>query len=253
MNKQFYFLSGIPRAGNTLLSTILNQNKNIKVSPNTILCDVLLNLYNVKDIDIYKNFPNEKYFNNIYLNVFNNYYQDLKSKVIIDRGPWGTPGNLYLLKKIFKKPKFIILIRPILECIASFIDIEKPKNINERIDNLLNKGIIYKYLWSIENILKNEKHVIIDYNELILNTEECLKKIHKFINVEYTKYNLKNLKQYSLNNLTYNDEAIDGNLHKIKPFILPTKRNIEDILPKKIINNYKNICLAIDKKFYNDK
>ena len=31
MPKKVYFLSGFPRAGNTLLSTILNQNKKIAV------------------------------------------------------------------------------------------------------------------------------------------------------------------------------------------------------------------------------
>ena len=130
--KEYYFLIGLPRSGNTLLGSIINQNPKINLTANTILTDVLYQLHLIKDYKIYKNFPDKKSFNNIIKNVFNNYYQNWKVDNIIDRGPWGTPGNLELLKLIIKKPKFIILYRPILECLASFIKIEKPINIESK-------------------------------------------------------------------------------------------------------------------------
>jgi hypothetical protein len=119
-----YFLCGLPRAGNTLLGSIVNQSHHVKLTANTILTDVIYQLQLIKDYEIYKNFPDEKSFNNIIKNVFNNYYQNWKVDNIIDRGPWGTPGNLELLKLIIKKPKFVIIYRPVLECLASFIKIE---------------------------------------------------------------------------------------------------------------------------------
>ena len=130
--KEYYFLTGLPRSGNTLLGSIINQNTNISLTANTILTDVFYQLHLIKDYQIYKNFPDENSFNNIIKNVFNNYYKDWKAKFIIDRGLWGTPANLQLLKTIIKKPKFIILYRPVLECLASFIKIEKPTNIELR-------------------------------------------------------------------------------------------------------------------------
>ena len=39
--KNIFFLSGLPRAGNTLLSSILNQNKNIACTANSILPNIL--------------------------------------------------------------------------------------------------------------------------------------------------------------------------------------------------------------------
>jgi hypothetical protein len=131
MNK-IYFLCGLPRAGNTLFGSIINQSKNVKVTANTILTDVIYQLHLLKDYQIYKNFPDEKSLNNVIKNIFNNYYKDWKAKYIIDRGSWGTPANLYLLKSIIKKPKFIILYRPVLDCLASFIKIEKPINVELR-------------------------------------------------------------------------------------------------------------------------
>ena len=39
--KQFYFLSGLPRSGSTLLSSILNQDERVYASANSPLLDML--------------------------------------------------------------------------------------------------------------------------------------------------------------------------------------------------------------------
>ena len=43
--KKVFFLVGLPRAGNTLLSSILNQNSDIAVTANSITADILYNLF----------------------------------------------------------------------------------------------------------------------------------------------------------------------------------------------------------------
>ena len=55
--KDLYFLLSLPRAGNTLLGSIINQSKSVKLTANTILSDVLYQLQLIKDTEIYKNFP----------------------------------------------------------------------------------------------------------------------------------------------------------------------------------------------------
>ena len=64
-NKKIYFISGFPRAGNTVLASILNQNPKIKASAHSILPDVLFQLDKLKDKDIYRNFPDEKSLDNL--------------------------------------------------------------------------------------------------------------------------------------------------------------------------------------------
>ena len=73
MKKQFFFLTGLPRTGNTLLSSILNQNKNIKVSPYSIMPEILNKIDDIKNSINYKLFPLEKNVNNVLKNAFNNY------------------------------------------------------------------------------------------------------------------------------------------------------------------------------------
>jgi len=239
-----YFLCGLPRAGNTLLGSIVNQSQHVKLTANTILTDVIYQLQLIKNYEIYKNFPDEKSFNNIIKNVFNNYYQNWKVDNIIDRGPWGTPGNLELLKLIIKKPKFVIIYRPVLECLASFIKIEKPINIEMRCHQLMNNdGIIGKNLWSIKNIIKEkENYIIINYLDLINKPSNEINKIYKFLNINPFNHKFKNFDDFSTNNIKYNDSILNAPLHKIRTDkIQINKYKIKDYLPSNIIKQYSNL------------
>ena len=120
--KKYYFLGGLPRSGNTLLSSILNQNPDIKVSSNSFLNIHLYNTYHLKYSEQYYNFPDSKSLDNLVSSSFDSYYQDWNAKYIIDRGPWGTPFNLQLLQEYLKNEiKIICTVRDIVEIIASFI------------------------------------------------------------------------------------------------------------------------------------
>jgi hypothetical protein len=243
--KTMFFLCSVPRAGNTLLSSLLNQNKKISVTANTLLCDVLYNLFTLKEHELFRNFPDHKSLDNIYNNVFNNYYQNWKSNTIIDRGPWGTPFNLFMLKKIIKKPKFIILYRPVLEVLASFAIIYKPENLEDYCDSLMDKrtGIVGKSLWSIQNIIENkENYALFNYSNLVENPKKIIKTIYDFIEVSYEGVRTKNLDQFSLNEVVYDDKVIGYcDLHKIKTKdISLNKYAIQDVLTKKIIDKYSN-------------
>ncbi len=243
-DKKVFFLCGLPRSGNTLLGSIINQNPKLNVTANTILIDVVYSLYLLKENNIYKNFPDNKSLDNIIKNAFNNYYKNWKTDFIIDRGAWGTPANLNVLKSIINKPKFIILYRPVLECLASFIKIENPKNIEERCHELMNEdGMIGKNLWSIKNILKNnENYIIINYLDLINSTKKEIEKIYTFLNVKFFDHVFKNINQFSVNGVKYNDSVLLAPLHTIRTDkIKLNKYNIKDYLPTNIIRQYSNL------------
>jgi hypothetical protein len=242
--KKYYFLTGLPRAGNTLLGSIINQSKNVRITANTLLTDIIYQLHLLKNYEIYKNFSDEKSLNNIIKNVFNNYYKNWKVDNIIDRGPWGTPTNLQYLKLIIKKPKFIILYRPVLECLASFIKIEKPTNIEIRCHQLMNdNGIIGKSLWSIKNIIKEkEDYLIINYEDFVKNSNKEIKIMFDYLQISFTNFDLSNLKQFSVNNIGYNDDVLAANLHTIRTNKIElNKYNVEDYLPIDIIKQYSNL------------
>jgi len=242
--REYYFLCSLPRAGNTLLGSILNQSKDIRLTANSILPEIIYQLHLIKKDQLFTNFPDHKSYNNIVNNVFNNYYQEWNVNNIITRGTWGTPANLQLLKSIIKKPKFIILYRPVLECLASFIKIEKPLDVELRCNQLLQKeDIIGKSLWSIKNIIQNkEDHIIINYNDLVNNTNDTLKKIFNYLEVEFKNIDINNIKQFSTNNISYDDNVLPFDLHTIRTNNIEfNKYNIKDYLPLNIIKKYSNL------------
>tara|TARA_R110000822_G_scaffold284346_1_gene405845 strand:+ start:874 stop:1614 length:741 start_codon:yes stop_codon:yes gene_type:complete len=243
--KEYFFLASLPRSGNTLLGSLVNQNKNVTISANSILIDVLSKLNEIKIFNkYYNNFPDEKSFDNISANIFNNYYQNYKAHKIINRGIWGTPGNLFLLKKIIKKPKFIILYRPVLECLASFIKIEKPLNVEEACNYYMGeKGIIGMSLWSIKNIIKEkEQYIFINYKDLIINPIKTIKTIFNFIEEDFTDIKINDFDQFSVNGIYYDDSVLKSPLHKIRTDKVElNKYKIEDYLTANIINTYSNL------------
>jgi hypothetical protein len=242
--KKIFFLTGLPRSGNTLLGSIINQNPKINLTANTILTDVIYQLHLLKDYEIYKNFPDEESINNIIKNVFNNYYKDWNVENIIDRGSWGTPLNLELLKSIIKKPKFIILYRPVLECLASFIKIEKPTDVEARCHQLIEiNGMIGKSLWSVKNIIKEkEDYITINYSDLINKPLDQINKIYKFLNIDNYNHVFKNFNDFLVNNVKYDDSILNVPLHKIRTDkIKLNKYNVKDYLPANIIKQYSNL------------
>jgi hypothetical protein len=241
MKKFFYFVCGLPRAGNTLLGTLMNQNKEVSFGPNSILTEVLYQTGLVKTTEVFKIFPDEVSFNNLLNGILDSYYKDFKAKHIFIRAPWGTPANLFVLKSFINKPKFIILYRPVLECLASFIKLENPLDIELRCDQLMSdEGILGKNLWSITNIIKEkEKHLIVHYNNLINNPEKEIKKICNFLKINYKKIKTKNFEQFSINNVFYDDTILNAPFHKLRTDKIKKENyKIKDILPRNVIKKY---------------
>tara|TARA_Y100000385_G_C12882940_1_gene546552 strand:- start:14 stop:763 length:750 start_codon:yes stop_codon:yes gene_type:complete len=247
--KQYHFLCSVPRSGVTLLSSILNQSKQLQVTPNSILPQLLINLQETKNSIYFKNFPYHKGINNIIKKLFDTYYSDINTNVILDRAPWGTPWNLNTLKTIFKKRKFVIIYRPPLECLASLIKSQNTSKVSKDkiIDfchNEMNKfeGYIGKSIWAIKNIVEEkEEHIIINYIDLITDTKNQIKKIYKFLNLKQEKLDLKNIKQFEFANMRYDDSMFDKPIHTIrKNKIEQVNYDIEKYLPKSIIDKYKD-------------
>ena len=239
--KKYFFLAGLPRCGNTLFASILNQNPNIQVTANSLLPEIFLALKPLYQNLIFKNFPDFKSLDNVIHNIFNNYYKDWKAQYIIDRSYWGTPSNLEFLKALNFDLKFIILVRPILEILASFIKLEKPLNVEKRCDELMaDDGMVGKALLSY-HALKKENCLIIHYNQLAEESLETIKKVYQFLNIPLWKHRFIDLDQLNINGIYYNDNVLSSPLHSIKvDKIKKIGYKVEEYLPVNIIKKYES-------------
>ena len=145
---------GMPRSGNTLFASIMNQNPEIVCTPNSITLEIMKDLYLLKETDVFLNYPDHKSLNNILDIVYDLYYKDWPQRIIIDRGPVlasGNPGNFELMKLHYKRPfKCIVLIRDLMDVLASYMKwyTENPdafpnrynlKNDEEKLFKIMNK------------------------------------------------------------------------------------------------------------------
>lgn len=249
--KNFYFLCGMPRAGNTLLGSIINQDSNISVTANSVMPAILYSLYQNKESLTFKNFPDHQSYDTLLSNLFNAYYFSWKASIIIDRGPWGLSSNLPLIKKyVNNNPKFIILYRPLVDCLASILKKEKPKDIQKCVDIYMDQknGNVFKNLISIKNILKGkDPFICVHYDQLIKDTEKQLKKIYNFLELEMFNFNLKKISQFKANETYYDDSVLKGNFHQLRTDKIERIHfKIEDFLKSDMIKKYSKLEASLD-------
>ena len=255
-NKKIFFLAGFPRSGNTLLTSILNQNPDVCCTPNSVTLEIYKELFLLKRTDVFLNYPDEQSLNNVMDEVYNLYYKNWTYKYIIDRGPAGTPGNLTLLKKHFKQEiKIIFLVRPLLEVLASWITwaektpdsfIRKAtKNPTEACHYLMkDDGQIMKEMKCMQNLLKpeNKHHVhFVDYKEIVAKPAATMKGIYKFFNIPPFKHHFTHLEQVKVNGLGYDDTIMGKGMHTIKTKKLIKSTTDVNVLPPEIIKQYGKI------------
>ena len=124
-NRKLFFLVALPRSGNTLFTSIINQNSEIACTANSVTLEIMKNIFLIKMTDTFQNFPDHRSLDNVLDNVYDLYYKDWPQKIIIDRGPVmtsGNPGNFELMQKHFKHGfKCIILLRDLMDVFASYM------------------------------------------------------------------------------------------------------------------------------------
>ena len=249
MSKNFIFANSMPRAGQTVVSTVVNTNKNIQASANSIVPDILWRLDASKKSSLFENFPDHKSFDNVAGEVFDLYYKDWKCNTIIDHGPWGSPFNLQILKCYFERPKFFILQRPLLECIASFVKVKLDNHtltkdsIEGYVENELMSmnGLFNKWIIGIDTIIRTKQdYLMLSYEDLVKSPKTFFKELSKFAGEEIKIPD--KITQFTVQNIKYDDEIINmKNLHKIKPGkIKQQKYNIKNYLTPNLIKRYKN-------------
>ena len=250
-DKQIYFLCAMPRSGNTLFASIMNQNPEIAVTANSITLEIMKKLILLKQDDTFKNFPDEQSLDNVMDEVYNLYYKDWNYKVIIDRGPVCTPGNLKVMQKHFKQPiRCIVLVRNLLDVLASYIkwfETEPTafpnqfKTIEEKLSKIMDKnGAVAKALMSIQYLLKHpEMAVFIKYDDLVVNPEKELRKVYTFLNLPYYQHQFTNLNQITVNGLQYNDGIVGKNMHTIRTEkIMKVENEYKKLIPERFVKEY---------------
>lgn len=256
VDKNIFHLVGMPRAGNTVLGGIINQNPNLQVSPLSPLSRTVSTLHQSFEGETWENFDWSSEQDTLARKTAQAWYSDYKANNIIDRGQWFPE----VVQRLSDNPKVIILQRDIFEVFASFI-----KWANENVDNFIYTNVtsrkpedVMSYLSQYGNVQtsarmiytyqkyleeKNDIDVMyIDYKDLTGDTENVINNLYDFLEVEKFDHDYENIKQFEFEGQKYNDTRVGTNLHKLKEgSIEKSTHDIEFLFPKNIYNRWLNM------------
>ena len=263
MNKTYHFLAGLPRSGNTLLSSILNQNPDIYSTPlsplPTYMWEFSKTTGNIEQVNrTTSNQIRTEFFLSSFLD---NYYSDVQEPIIIEREKtWGTPDNLALIKKyVTPTPKIIFTVRDVLEILASFISLESEYLARDAYSGNLfvgnyrseqdlkseflmsTNGIIDKPLLSLASAFYPENKGmfhIVEYNDLVLKPDETMAKIYDFLEIPRYEHNFNSIEKAEQDN----DEGLGlpKDLHDVRASLSQSSTSL-DVLSDYIRHKYSNM------------
>ena len=254
-NKKLFFLVALPRSGNTLFASIINQNPEIAATPNSITLEIMKDLFLLKETDVFQNYPDHRSLDNILDIVYDTYYKDWPQRIIIDRGPVMTPGNFALMQKYFKRPfKCIVLLRDLMDVLASYMQwyTENPsafpnkyncKNDEEKLSLIMNnEGAVAKDLEAIKNSYNYPGlcHYV-KYDALVVQPKEEFEKIYQFLGEPYFNHRFENLQQVEVNGIKYDDTIVGKNMHNIRSVVRNVHNPYIEKIPERIRQKYGHI------------
>jgi len=264
-SKDYYFMAGLPRSGSTLLSAILNQNPKFYSGPSSPVTGLMFMLENTLNQDeLFKAYPKNEQAARIISNVIRDYYSDVEESVIFDKNRSWVNRIHYISGYIGVEPKIICPVRNLDEIFTSFITMHRrnPYEVNGRInfiDEMLVKSNIpltddnrCQFLASDNGIVGQSYNGIkqaliqgyqryihfIEYDDLINEPENTIKKLYDFLDEEYYDHDFKNLENIHQEA----DSSVYGftDMHDVRKELEKTSPDPTEILSEFITNQCKN-------------
>lgn len=256
--KTYFFISGLPRSGSTLLSSILRQNPDFYAdvsSPISMIVEDTLRV--LSECENSPNINDERRIK-VIQNIFDGYYSQQSQSIIFDTSRSWT-RNTSLLKSIFPNTKVLCCVRNIDEIINSFEklwadnplyykqinDFTYSQNIFERSDEIYNRSIIPHYVSLKEGMAKSPELIhFIEYELLCKFPEKTMKDIYDFIGIEYYKHDFS---QLNYENPKFDLKSGVPNLHKIKPIVY--YEDCKYYIPEEIKQKYQQMKMEFWKPY----
>jgi sulfotransferase len=252
MNKNYHFITGLPRSGSTLLSAILKQNPRFHAS----ITDPLANLVRGV-IDKSQEGPGMKVEvpverrKNLVRHLFEGFYEDVDKPVVFNTNrAWTlltTP-----IHELYPQAKFIVCVRDINWILDSF---ELAHRRNPFATNTVTGGLDGT-VYSRTNLLMEEQGIVgfpyvgikqaitgpdrnllmlLEYDQLTKNPEASLRAIYNFIGESHYAHDFNNVEA----SWDEYDAEIGIKLHDVRKKVEHRTRDF--ILPPDILNKYANM------------
>ena len=119
-------MAGLPRAGSTLLSTLLNQNPRFHSGPSSPVLGAMYATHdNFISNELYTGYPKPDSVNKIVGSIIENWYYDIDKPVVIDKNRAWCARVPFIEGYIKQEAKIIVPVRRIDEILASILTMIK--------------------------------------------------------------------------------------------------------------------------------
>ena len=249
--KEFFFISGLPRSGSTLLSAILRQNPKFYAnisSPVQVLVESTINVITGNENN---HLIDEDRRKQILKDVFEAYYKVVIPNTVFDTSRVWT-SKTSLLKMLYPDTKIICCVRDLPWILDSFerifakntlwnatlTDDEARQTVTTRCDALMDvkkEGQVVKPYYFLEEglLLNPDMIMLVEYEMLCKQPESVMREIYQFIGKPYFDHDFKNV-EYE--NETYDKALNMKSLHTVRKEVTWQER--PSILPKSVWEKY---------------
>lgn len=247
--KKIYFISGLPRAGSTLLANILAQNPRFHTTSTSGIADVMFNVRNQWDRLIeFQASPNPEAKKRVLRAIIDAYFADVDTAIVFDKSRSWVSLLEMAKEALGYSPKVLVPVRDLRDVLASF---EKLWRKNSASRQLAQESQNYIQFQTIEGRcavwMQGDQPVGIAYNrirdavvrghlsymhfvefdELTSKPKEALEKIYDFLEEPSFTHDFNNVEQ-----VTKENDMVHGidELHKIRSKVEPVPPRWPDIL-----------------------
>jgi len=249
--KEFYFISGLPRSGSTLLSAILRQNPDFFADISSPVQGLVTSTINVITNSEINHLIDEDRRKQILKDLINAYYKAVTPNTVFDTNRVWT-AKTSLLKDLYPQTKIICCVRDLPWILDSFerisaknslygatlTDDEARQTVTTRCDALMDvkkEGQVVKPYYFLEEgmLLNPDMIMLMEYESLCKKPESVMREIYDFIGKPYFNHDFKNVE--------YENEVFDKalnlkSLHTVKKEVTWEERT--SILPKSVWEKY---------------
>lgn len=266
--KTYHFISGLPRSGSTLLSSILKQNPRFTAGitdPLQSYADAIIRA--TENIQGGRKLVETEKRKRIIRGIFNSYYED-GTEVCFNTGRTWT-GKTKLLKTLYPNFKMIVCVRSIPWILNSFekLNAKEPlgtkpiygnqqlHTVDQRCFSLMGAkgGVVMDPIKLMRSGIYSgdaDHMIFVEYNALTKQPLETMKRIYDFIDEEYYDHDFDNVEdsyeEYDL------DLKMDG-LHTVRKRVeyIEGQRFIPPILWNEFLKHDFWESKMFDKNNYN--
>lgn len=264
--KQFIFLSGIPRSGSQVLSSLLNQHPLMHSTTTSPVAD-LVSIVDENWPNLARQIvnPNAGQHGNIIRSVLNGAYEHVEKPIIVDKNRLWPRFIPTLLAAFNSRPKIICTVRDIPSVLASYIllirknsnkvsfidrdliELKLPINDKNRCKIVWERYVQHPYTSLRMGYNSQQADLLfLTYEQIVDDSQNTFNRVCEFVGIETIRVDTGQLQR-----MDEHDEfhgGLDG-LHEVRSVMKKVSPPPEQVIGHELTNLYRNMKLD----FWNKK